>query len=164
MPRITTAIPLLISVALSACAVQTTDTAVPPIAEIDSQIADAVATTAKADRNVTEIEVASSVPVPMRTENGQRVPEGVVLPPDSVQPVTVDFQGPIEDFLIQMAARAGYVFKKSGPAPANPITISITANEEPLFGVIRRAGNMSDGAADIVFNPTSKSIEIRYDA
>ena len=97
-------------------------------------------------------------PVHFRLE----VPPTVVLPPEAVQPVTVDWQGPVETLIQDLAARAGYSFRTTGQAPANLKMISIVANEEPLFGVIRRAGAMAHGYADIAFNPSTRTIEIRY--
>ncbi|MCE6959680.1 DotD/TraH family lipoprotein [Cereibacter sphaeroides] len=132
----------------------------PPIAEIDARIAEAVETSANANRAIAEVEVATAAPV--RSGPAPLPPPGVVLPPEAVQPVTVDWQGPIETFLQDMANRAGYSFKSSGRRPANPMMITITANDEPLFGVIRRAGIMSHGYADIAFNPSGKVIDIRY--
>ena len=146
---------------LSACGSMTTETPkVDPIPEIDAKIADAVETSSKANEAIAQVEVATAAPV--RAGPGQSVPPGVVLPPEAVQPVTVDWQGAIEPFLAEMAVRAGYAFSVTGNKPANPMMISITANEEPLFGVVRRAGAMAHGYADIAFNPSAKIIEVRY--
>lgn len=132
----------------------------PPIPSIDAQIAEAVQTSASANEAIAQVEVATAAP--KRAGPGQTVPAGVVLPAEAVQPVTVDWQGAIEPFLAEMATRAGYSFNVTGNKPANAMMITITANEEPLFGVVRRAGAMAHGYADIAFNPSSKSIEIRY--
>ncbi|MEP3665211.1 MAG: DotD/TraH family lipoprotein [Roseibium sp.] len=144
---------------LSACAQTTPEMETPGIEAIDAQIEAAVTTTANANQAIAEVEVATSRPA---AAAASRVPENVVLPPDAVQPVTVDWQGGLEPFLEQMASRAGYTFRTSGQKPANEVVVNITANEEPLFGVVRRAGNMARGHADIAFNPTAKVIEIRY--
>lgn len=77
-------------------------------------------------------------------------------------PVTVDRNGPIEGFLTDMGDRAGYGFSSVGVPPANPAIIPITANEAPLFGVVRRAGAMANGYAQIAFNPAGRLIEFRY--
>ncbi len=134
----------------------------PPIEEIDARIAEAVETSADANQAIAEVEVATAAPV--RAGPSHQPPPGVVLPPEAVQPVSVDWQGPIEPFLKSMAERAGYTFTASGRRPANPMMITITANDEPLFGVIRRAGIMAHGYADIAFNPATRVIEIRYGA
>lgn len=139
---------------------KTADPTVAPIPSIDSRIADAVETSSKANEAISQVEVATAAP--KRAGPGQTVPPDVVLPPEAIQPVTVDWQGPIEPFLQEMANRAGYAFRSTGRAPANPLMITITANQEPLFGVVRRAGAMAHGYADIGFNPSAKTIEIRY--
>ncbi|MFG6082116.1 DotD/TraH family lipoprotein [Paracoccus litorisediminis] len=144
---------------LSACAATKVEQ-VDPIPEIDGKIAKAVEESANANKAISEVEVATAAP--KRAGPGSTVPAGVVLPPESIQPVTLDWNGPIEPLLEDMAKRAGYSFRKTGNEPANKVMISITAREEPLFGVVRRAGAMAHGYADIGFNPTSRIIEIRY--
>lgn len=144
---------------LSACGGPQDMNTTPGMEEIDRKIEEAVTTTANANAAIAEVEVATTRPAAARAS---RVPGNVVLPADAVQPVTVDWQGGLEPFLAQMAERAGYSFRVSGTRPANEVMVSITANEEPLFGVVRRAGNMAHGHADIAFNPTAKVIEIRY--
>ncbi|MCW3782589.1 DotD/TraH family lipoprotein [Defluviimonas salinarum] len=159
--RKTTASVLVMAAIVSACGSMTEKTAeVPPIEAIDSRIAEAVETSANANRAIAEVEVATAAPV--RQGPGQAVPPNVVLPPEAIQPVTADWQGPVEPFLEEMATRAGYSFSVTGRKPANPMMITITANEEPLFGVVRRAGAMAHGYADIGFNPSARTIEIRY--
>lgn len=158
--RNSTILPLALAGLVAACASPVAHPTVPPIPSIDAKIADAVEVSANANRAIAEVEVATAAPV--RPGPGQTVPPNVVLPADAVQPVTVDWQGPIEPFLKEMAERAGYMFSVTGKKPANEMMITITANEEPLFGVVRRAGAMAHGYADIGFNPSAKSIEIRY--
>lgn len=131
-----------------------------PIPGVDDRIAEAVETSANANMAIAQVEVATAKP--KRAGPGMSVPPSVVLPDESVQPVTVDWQGPIEPFLQQMAGRAGYAFRTTGRKPANPMMITLVAKEEPLFGVIRRAGAMAHGYADIGFNPSARLIEIRY--
>lgn len=114
-------------------------------------------------KNVKTID-ESPVPVAGATSSGgtDATPPGVVLSPDAVQPITVTWNGELESFLANVASRGGYVFKVSGRRPATPMNIAIVADEEPMFGVVRRAGNMAQGYADVVFNPSAKLIEIRY--
>lgn len=151
---------LATSMALSACAADTQGDRIDPIPEIDGKIAEAVAESANANRAIAEVEVATAAP--KRAGPGSSVPAGVVLPPEAVQPVTIDWNGPIELLLEEMAKRAGYSFRMTGNKPANPFMVSISAHEEPLFGIVRRAGAMAHGYADIGFNPSTRIIEIRY--
>ncbi|MCA9774342.1 MAG: DotD/TraH family lipoprotein [Myxococcales bacterium] len=132
----------------------------PPIDEVDAKIAEAVEISANANKAIAEVEVATAAPV--RAGPAQHVPDNVVLPPEAVQPITVDWNGPVETFLQAIAQRSGYTLSVTGRAPANQIMISLRAEEEPLFGVVRRAGNMVNGYADIALNPSNKTIDLRY--
>lgn len=152
-------VPILATLALSACAGPGAGLKDRPIASIDSQIDSAVATSASVTQSIAEVEVAVTRPA-----SAEELPPNVVLPPDAVQPVTVDWNGGVEAFLSKMAARANYDFRVTGNRPANEVMINLTANEEPLFGVMRRAGLMVDGFATINFNPTSKVVELKYGA
>lgn len=150
---------LMATAALGACAKPQME-ASPAIVAVDEKIADAVDMASNANAAISEVEVATAAPV--RAAPAAEIPASVVLPPESIQPVTVDWNGPVESFLENIAERAGYDFIVSGRAPANQVMITISAVDEPLFGVVRRAGNMIHGYADIGFNPKSKKIELRY--
>lgn len=114
-------------------------------------------------RNVKDFEQGGdSVPSSVSSGGTDSTPAGVVLSADAVQPITVTWNGELESFLANIASRSGYVFKVSGTRPSTPMMIAIVADEEPMFGVVRRAGNMARGYADVVFNPSTKIIEIRY--
>lgn len=145
--------------ALSACAPQVAEDT-PQISKVEERIADAVEKASNANVAIAEVEVATSSPV--RAAPGSEVPRNVVLPAEAVQPITVDWNGPVESFLEDISERAGYDLIVTGRAPANQVLITITANDEPLFGVVRRAGNMVHGYADIGFNPGVRKIELRY--
>ncbi|MFG6573585.1 DotD/TraH family lipoprotein [Sulfitobacter sp. 1A13353] len=150
---------LMAAAAVSACATQQTED-IPQIVEVEEKIAEAVDKASNANTAIAEVEVATAAPV--RAAPGAEIPANVVLPPESIQPITVDWNGPVESFLEDISQRAGYELVVTGRAPANQVMISINANNEPLFGVVRRAGNMVHGYADIGFNPGSKKIELRY--
>jgi uncharacterized protein YceK len=146
---------------ISGCASQYgRDIPTAPIDDVDAKIAEAVEMSANANRAIAEVEVATAAPV--RAGPVQSVPENVVLPPEAVQPITVDWNGPVETFLQAISQRSGYKLSVTGRAPANQIMVSLRAEEEPLYGVVRRAGNMVHGYADIALNPSNKTIELRY--
>jgi hypothetical protein len=151
---------LMTATAISACASEQEFTATPEILAVDAKIAEAVDKASNANTAIAEVEVATAAPV--RAAPAAAIPPSVVLPPESIQPITVDWNGPVESFLEDIAERAGYEFVATGRAPANQVMITIAANNEPLFGVVRRAGNLVHGYADIGLNPSSKKIELRY--
>lgn len=144
--------------ALAGCASTRSDHSLSaPMAEIDKSISDVVASSTQANHSIAQVEVARSRPVDLSQSQSN-----VVLPADAVQPVTVQWSGGLEPFLADIARRAGYNFRVIGTRPAAEIIVNIVAAEEPLFGVVRRAGNLAHGSADIAFNPTAKLIELRY--
>ncbi len=162
---------LAIVAGLAACAQKPGDKAAD---SIDGQISEAVRVSDGMSRQVagsTGASITAVRNVNSFDQGGEANPSsggtdstdaGVVLPPDAIQPITVSWNGELESFLGNVASRAGYVFKVSGNRPATPMMIAIVADEEPMFGVVRRAGNMARGYADVVFNPSTKIIEIRY--
>ena len=144
----------------AACTTQAIETRVSPeIIQVEEKIAEAVDQASSANAAISEIESStfSTTLVP-----GPEIPPSLVLPPESVQPITVDWNGPVESFLESVAKRAGYDFVSTGRRPANQVMIVISARDEPLFGVVRRTGNMIHGHANIAFNPELKKIELRY--
>ena len=151
---------LMAAAAVSACATTPKTEDIPQIIEVEEKIAEAVDKASNANTAISEVEVATAAPV--RAAPAAEIPANVVLPPESIQPITVDWNGPVESFLEDISKRAGYELVVTGRAPANQVMISISANNEPLFGVVRRGGNMVHGYADIGFNPGSKKIELRY--
>lgn len=148
------------AMALSACAGMKAEEETAPIPEVDQMIAEAVEASASANQAISEVEVATSGP--LRPQALPVVPPTVILPPEALQPVTIDWQGPIEGLIADLARRADYTFRTTGNPPVNQKMVSVVANEEPIFGVMRRVGAMAHGYADVAFNPTSRVVEIRY--
>jgi hypothetical protein len=146
---------------LAGCAGTIDDMEVSPegIEQIDTQIMEAMETSSRANQAIAETEVATAAP--QRPGPGATLPRTVTLPPAAIQPITVDWQGPVEPFLADVARRAGYTFSVDGTPPPNAMLVNIRAVEEPLYGVVRRAGNQVHGYADIAFNPGSRSIQWR---
>lgn len=151
---------LLALAALAGCATSAAGLKDRPgaLAGIDETITEAVMSSAGVTDDIAAIDVSITGPDPALPA----VPPTVVLPAESVQPVTVHWNGPVEEFLQTIASRAGYSFSAKGTAPAVPALIAISADEEPLFGVVRRAGAMVHTYAEIAFNPSARTIEIRY--
>lgn len=106
--------------------------------------------------------VPADVPEGISSGGTDPTPPHTVLPPHAVQPVTITWNGELEPLLMNIAQRGGYTFRSSGQRPPAPMVVSIVADEEPLFGVVRRAGMMTTGYADISFDPASRVIELHY--
>ncbi|KKK84734.1 hypothetical protein LCGC14_2780360, partial [marine sediment metagenome] len=109
---------LMAAAAVSACATQQTED-IPQIVEVEEKIAEAVDKASNANTAIAEVEVATAAPV--RAAPGAEIPANVVLPPESIQPITVDWNGPVESFLEDISQRAGYELAVTGRAPANQV-------------------------------------------
>lgn len=76
--------------------------------------------------------------------------------------VTVDWNGPIEPLLTQIANSTGYTVNVLGKAPMLPIIVTVIAKNRPIGEVLRDAGYQCGDKADIVVFPNTKIIELRY--
>jgi defect-in-organelle-trafficking protein DotD len=75
---------------------------------------------------------------------------------------SMNWSGPIEPLVTQIAKASGYQLRVSGVSPAIPILVSINAKDIPLGQVLRDAGYQCGNRADIVVFPRSKVIELLY--
>ena len=155
-------LPLSVALLLSACVTPSEVAPViePPISEIDVIIADAAKRAVNANLAVSEVEVA--IAAPTRAGPGQSLPPGVTLPPEIMQLVDLDWQGPVEPMLQALADRAGYTFRVVGRRPSVPLTVAMSRTQVPLHDLIREAGMMVDDTADVVLNPSLRMIELRH--
>ncbi len=124
-------------VALSGC--QTLDFSFDPVPEEGSVMDPAEALLAeaalRADRSLALLAKTRSAEADLR---GQDIPRNV--PPELLQQVTLDFIGPLEELVRQLAAGAGYALLTAGRSPPAPVLVEIEAKDAPLIHVFRDAG------------------------
>lgn len=75
---------------------------------------------------------------------------------------SMNWSGPIEPLVQQIAKATGYNLRVSGVRPAIPVLVSINAKNIPLGQILRDAGYQCGDKADIVVFPRSKVIELLY--
>lgn len=75
---------------------------------------------------------------------------------------SMNWSGPIEPLVEQIAKATGYSLRVSGVRPAIPVLVSINAKNVPLGQILRDAGYQCGDKADIVVFPRSKVIELLY--
>lgn len=75
---------------------------------------------------------------------------------------TVDWSGPIEPLLKQIARAANYRFRSLGTAPAIPVIVTLYEKNAMLGDVLRDAGYQCGRRAAVVVYPDSRVIELRY--
>lgn len=135
--------------------VQTSAAPVPAmgIAAVEAKIVDAVENAELANASVVEDWTPRVVSI---------LSEGSVLPSEAVQLIDVEWNGPIEDLLQDLAARAGLGFAVVGDAPEESAMIEIAARNDPLFGIAVRAGYFASERVAVALDPEAGLLELRW--
>lgn len=105
--------------------------------------------------------------------NLAEIQEAVTPKPKTYQPadpasygmadlVSIDWSGPIEPLVEQIAKSTGYKVRTLGSEPAIPVMVFVTAHNAPLGNVLRDAGYQAGDKANVVVYPNTKIIELRY--
>jgi defect-in-organelle-trafficking protein DotD len=76
--------------------------------------------------------------------------------------VSIDFSGPVEDLLNQIAKVSHYKLNVLGVKPSIPALVSITMKNVTIADVLRNAMLQVVKKADITVYPTQHIIELRY--
>lgn len=76
--------------------------------------------------------------------------------------VTIDWSGPVQPLLRQIAIASNYRLRVLGTPPAIPVIITIYAKNEMLGDVLRDVGYQCGRRAAVVVYPASRCIELRY--
>lgn len=75
---------------------------------------------------------------------------------------TIDWSGPVEPLLQQIANASNYRLRTLGPAPAIPVLVTINAKNVMLGDVLRDTGYQCGKRARVLVFPNSRVIELRY--
>lgn len=75
---------------------------------------------------------------------------------------SVDWTGPVEPLIKNIANVSSYTVRLIGKAPPLPILVSINKQNTPLAVILRDAAFQCGNKVNIVLYPTSKVIEVRY--
>ena len=76
--------------------------------------------------------------------------------------VSLDWSGPIEPLVGQIAKATGYRVNIVGKPPAIPILVTISEKDTPIGIILRNAAYQCRTQADIVVYPKTRTIELRY--
>lgn len=77
---------------------------------------------------------------------------------------SIDWSGPIEPLLQQIAQTSYYRVKVVGREPAVPILVTINAKNEMLGDILSNVAFQCGKRADVILYPETQVIELRYDA
>lgn len=75
---------------------------------------------------------------------------------------SIDWSGPIEPILRQMAKAANYRLRVLGTPPAIPVIVTVYSKNEMLGDILRDVSYQGGRRANVVVYPNSRVIELRY--
>lgn len=75
---------------------------------------------------------------------------------------TVDWSGPIEPLVRQLAFAADYRVRVLGTPPAIPVMVSVFSKNVMLGDIVRDVGYQGGRRAQLVVYPESRVLELRY--
>jgi len=75
---------------------------------------------------------------------------------------SIDWTGPIEPLVRNVAKNTYYKIRVIGKAPAIPILVSLAERNVPIATILRNAAYQAGDRAVIVVYPNSRTIELRY--
>lgn len=75
---------------------------------------------------------------------------------------TLDWSGPIEPLLHEIARLTDYQVKILGNTPPIPVIVSINVENRVIADIVKDAGLQAGKRANLVVYPSSKIIELRY--
>lgn len=75
---------------------------------------------------------------------------------------TIDWSGPVEALLKQMATASNYRLRVLGTAPAIPVLVTVYSKNVMLGDVLRDVGYQCGRRATVVVYPETRVIELRY--
>jgi defect-in-organelle-trafficking protein DotD len=84
------------------------------------------------------------------------------LPPDLKRPTTMDWSGPGEDAVRQIARLIGYEFRTTGNKPSVPPMIEVSFVDKPVAKALEDIGLQVQPSAQVVVDPNVRRIEFRY--
>lgn len=146
---------LLVAGALAGCATQPATPESTGPDPIDVKVSDAVASIAKSMHLLAQVEQSSRESYVVLDAN-QKVPAGMD------QKVDVDWVGPVEGLIAQMARRAGYEFKTIGHLVTAPIMVTVRGKGVSIYEVLIDAGHQAGSAADVNVRTASKTVELVF--
>ncbi len=148
---------LSVLIALSGCANDLRETA--PVATepdlVGTRIAKAAEKASSALDTISGIEQQRS-PITQMEDNYSNAS------PELMQPVSINWTGPIEQITETLASKAGLSFKTRGGKPPAPLIVTINAYQRPLVEILRDVGLQAGQRADLSVNGLSGFVEISY--
>ena len=145
-----------LSLLLASCSLHSDNATPAAIKEAGAvQIAQAAVASSQSLQTMAEVEQAAMTPkAPIANPDPKSYGMGQV--------VSIDWSGPIEPLLKQIAQMTGYQLDVVGKHPAIPVLVDVYARNQPVGSILRNAAYQADSRADVIVHPRQKLIELRY--
>lgn len=131
--------------------------------KLQSELSDAADRAARANQAASEVQVAAS-----DTDRESPLPAGRTLPdinelPEALKtPYTVRWTGGLASLLKSISMSIDYEFIVTGQPPAQPVTLTLHRESEPVWRILRDVGIAVRDRATIALRPARKRIELIY--
>jgi defect-in-organelle-trafficking protein DotD len=102
-----------------------------------------------------------------QTEQAAHPPRSVSTPPRPASygmgmKASINWNGPVQPVVSQLANAANYKLRVLGKAPAVPVIVSVSTKNASVGNILRDIGYQSKKRARIVVFPSQHTIELRY--
>ncbi|MGY8607710.1 DotD/TraH family lipoprotein [Gluconobacter cerinus] len=155
---------LLLTLSLSACADSNpgpdpTDTYYNPAIDgaVDQQIAQSTAEAAQSLKLLNLTERARG-PAPAPELDVSRVPSDLL-----VKVTEINWSGPVEPLVEELANKAGYGFTPPMHRPTTPVLVTMSSAQTTVAHALEDIGLQVDKQATIIVDPNKKTVALRYD-
>lgn len=75
---------------------------------------------------------------------------------------SIDWSGPVEPLVKQIAETVHYKTKVIGNAPAIPIIVTVNTKNQPIGDILSNVAYQCGKRADVIVYPETKVVELRY--
>lgn len=75
---------------------------------------------------------------------------------------SLDWSGPVEPLVEQIADSVSYKVKVVGHAPAIPVIVTVNTKNEPIGDILSNVAYQCGQRADVVVYPETRVVELRY--
>ena len=85
------------------------------------------------------------------------------LPLELRRRISIEWSGTLTDLVRKLAEYSGYPFKETGPRPAVPVLIALSAENQTIAAILREAGYQAGKRAGVIVHGGSeKRIEVLH--
>jgi defect-in-organelle-trafficking protein DotD len=120
-----------------------------------AKLAEAASSISRSLSNLAEIEQATTPPPPSYAPPNPATYGMANL-------VSIDWAGPVQPLVSQIAKATGYQVRVLGNPPPVPIMVFVSVKDMQIGNVLRDVGFQTHQKASIVVFPNSRVIELRY--